>query len=178
MAALEKILSQPDFSASPRLSAFLRFVVTETIEGRADRLKAFTIASMALGHDEKFNPKTNSVVRVQAGRLRRLLQNYYEGPGRLDRCEVRLRPGSYVPEFLFRSPDCPASNAPSHDADTDPLAGSGDPAPSRQPARRGRSFMSAASLVVLAACLGLGVWTWRNGSPHRARRRSRRRAGF
>ncbi len=101
--ALQKILSQPDFSASPRLSSFLQFVVTETIEGRADRLKAFTIASMALGYDEKFNPSSNSTVRVLAGRLRRSLELYYRGPGRLDLCEICLRPGSYVPEFRFRS---------------------------------------------------------------------------
>ena len=118
LAALERVLSQPDFIASPRLSDFLRFVVTETLEGRGDRLKAFTIASMALGHDEKFNPTTNSIVRVQAGRLRRLIELYYRGPGRFDRCEIRLRRGSYVPEFVSRSEADLAASPPASPIDT------------------------------------------------------------
>ena len=164
-AALERILSQPDFLASPRLSSFLRFVVTETLEGRADRLKAFTIASMALGHDEKFNPKTNSIVRVQAGRLRHLLEYYYRGPGRFDRCEIRLPRGSYAPEFLFRSgrttwlPQPPAS-AP--DIRAGPSGRAGDPPPFDTSKRFGRP---SRGLVFAAAS-----WSWRgrSGSAHRS----------
>jgi tetratricopeptide (TPR) repeat protein len=169
-AALEHILSQPDFLASPRLACFLRFVVTETLAGRADRLKAFTIASMALGHDEKFNPKTNSIVRVQAGRLRHLLEYYYRGPGRFDRCEIRLPRGSYAPEFLFRSEDDllpqPPTSAPELLAG--PSERAGDPPPfetSKRFGRLSRSLVFAASMVVVAGTLGLGAWIWRGDSP-------------
>jgi adenylate cyclase len=168
-AALERILSQPDFLASPRLSCFLRFVVTETLEGRADRLKAFTIASMALGHDEKFNPKTNSIVRVQAGRLRQLLEHYYSGPGRFDRCEIRLPRGSYAPEFLFRSKDDLLSHPPT--STPDPFAGksdeAGDPTPFGKSKRFGRlsSGLVLAMGIIVVAGLGLGTWIWRGGSP-------------
>ena len=169
-AALERILSQPDFQASPRLSSFLRFVVTETLAGRSDRLKAFTVASMALGHDENFNPKTNSVVRVQAGRLRQALEHYYKGPGRLDSCEIHLPRGSYVPEFLFRSEHGPGSQATAGNP-----AGRGatpnradDPPPvdaAKQPRRLNRSLVSAARLALVAGFLGLGAWIWHGGFP-------------
>ena len=171
VAALENILSQPDFVASPRLSSFLRFVVTETLEGRADRLKAFTIASMALGHDEKFNPTTNSVVRVQAGRLRRLMELYYRGNGRFDRCEIRLRRGTYVPEFLFRSDEelaAQSSPAPVPETSAAPAAPTGEPAPAERPSRLGRvswRLVKAAGLLVVAVGLGLGAWLWRAGAP-------------
>jgi adenylate cyclase len=169
-AALERVLSQPDFQASPRLSSFLRFVVTETLAGRADRLKAFTVASMALGHDESFNPKTNSVVRVQAGRLRQALEHYYKGPGRLDRYEIHLPRGSYVPEFLIRSerglvlqtaaskPDIRGAK-PNGAIDLPP-----DDAPKR-PRWVNRSLVDAARMFLLAGFLGLGVWIWHGGFP-------------
>ena len=165
LAALGRVLSQPDFSASPRLSSFLQFVVAETLEGRADRLKAFTIASMALGHDEKFNPKTNSIVRVQAGRLRRLLVNYYEGPGRFDTWEIRLRPGSYVPEFLSRGPHEPESAT--LQIDTEPSESPkprGDPTIPDQKMRRaqkGFGFSLALAIIVMALGLGTGAIIWR-----------------
>ena len=169
IAALENILSQPDFLASPRLSSFLRFVVIETIEGRADRLKAFTIASMALGHDEKFNPATNSIVRVQAGRLRRLLELYYKGPGRLDRCEICLRRGSYVPEFLLRSEE-ELTSQPGLVLHGDSVSSNrpDEPAPVETPASAGRwnrGLTAAVSLLVMAAGLGLGIWVWRADFP-------------
>lgn len=169
VAALEHILGQPDFLAAPRLSCFLRFVVTETLAGRADRLKAFTIASMALGHSEKFNPKTNSLVRVHAGRLRQLLEHYYKGAGRFERCEIRLPRGSYAPEFLVRSSDEQNSQAQTARPDARP----------RQPDRAGdlpvssltkslarrpnRSPVIAAIVLGGVIALGLGVWMARGG---------------
>ncbi|HWG03508.1 MAG TPA: hypothetical protein VG271_00715, partial [Beijerinckiaceae bacterium] len=124
---------------------------------------------MALGHDEKFNPKTNSIVRVQAGRLRRLLHNYYEGPGRCDACEIRLRPGSYVPEFLSRGPREPESATLQRDAEPleEPLESPkphGEPAIPDQKVRRaqkGFGFSLALGVIVLAVGLGVGAAVWR-----------------
>ena len=38
---LDRVLAAPEFSASQRMAAFLRFVVNEKLEGRADRIKQF-----------------------------------------------------------------------------------------------------------------------------------------
>lgn len=83
---------------------FLRFVVQETLEGRGDRLKAFTIATSVLGRGSDFDPQANSVVRVQAKRLRELLENYYRGAGAKNPIHIMLPVGSYQPQFLRALP--------------------------------------------------------------------------
>jgi adenylate cyclase len=99
---LERVLLHPEFAASPRLTAFLRFVVNETLEGRASRVKAYTIATTVFGRSESFDPQTNPVVRVEAMRLRQALTHYYATEGANDALEIRIGRGSYVPEFLRR----------------------------------------------------------------------------
>jgi adenylate cyclase len=101
--ALDRILARSEFVASPRQQAFLRFVVEETLADRGNRLKAFTIATSIFGRNETFDPQKNSIVRVEALRLRRLLDQYYDGPGADDPLHIRLRRGTYVPEFIEKS---------------------------------------------------------------------------
>ena len=102
-AALDRVLNHPDFIAAPRLGAFLRFVVTETLEGRAGKVKAYSIATTVFGRGESFDPQTNPVVRVEAMRLRQALAHYYSTTGADDPVEIRMGRGSYVPEFARRS---------------------------------------------------------------------------
>ena len=83
-AQLRRILGDPQFERNRNSAAFLKFVVDETLEGRGSRLKAFTVATAVLNRDANFDPQNNSIVRVQAARLRQLLQLYYAGPGARD----------------------------------------------------------------------------------------------
>ena len=99
--AVERIIQTPDFKGSPRICAFLKFIVRETLEGRGDQLKAFAIAVAVYERDESFDPQTSSIVRVEASRLRRLLDHYYEGPGGQDIVRISLPRGSYTPDFSF-----------------------------------------------------------------------------
>ena len=103
-AVMERIVASPGFSKSSQLSNFLRFVVEETLAGRTDRIKAYTIAVDALGRDPSFDPQTDPIVRVEAGRLRRALEHYYENGGRNDPFIIELPLGSYVPVFRANSP--------------------------------------------------------------------------
>jgi hypothetical protein len=98
-AALEDIVASKQFRVSPQLAAFLRFVVLETLAGRGDRLKAYTIAVGALGRDETFDPQTNPIVRVDAGRLRLALERYYVTEGHASAVLIDLPIGSYTPLF-------------------------------------------------------------------------------
>jgi adenylate cyclase len=100
---LERVLSADGFKRSPRMAGFLRFVVSETLAGNADRLKEYVIAVDVFGRDTSFDPNTSAVVRVEASRLRHRLQEYFLGPGRDDPIEIALPPGSYVPSFKTRS---------------------------------------------------------------------------
>jgi hypothetical protein len=77
-------------------------VVEETLAGRADRLHAYPIALEVLGRDANFDPQTDPVVRMEAGRLRRRLERYYLGAGQSDPVRVDIPKGSYVPTFERR----------------------------------------------------------------------------
>jgi TolB-like protein len=96
---LEKILESSDFSGAARGSAFLRFLVEETLAGRQDRLKEYTLAVEVFDRGESFDPGTNPAVRVEAGRLRKRLEHYYLTQGREDPVLIELPRGSYVPRF-------------------------------------------------------------------------------
>jgi hypothetical protein len=109
--ALAKILGDAEFLRNPSSAQFLKFVVEETLEGRGDRLKGFTIATSALGRNSDFDPQSNSLVRVQASRLRRLLEDYYVGPGSQDPVRIALPLGSYQPRFERRAAAVPALSA-------------------------------------------------------------------
>ena len=100
---LERVLLADGFKRSPRMAGFLRFVVSETLAGNADRLKEYAIAIDVFGRDTSFDPNTSAVVRVEASRLRHRLQEYFLGPGCDDPIEIALPPGSYVPRFKSRS---------------------------------------------------------------------------
>ena len=102
-AQVARILRSKPFAASERLQAFLRFVVTETVEGRGADLKEYTIGARVYDRGPDFDPKSDSIVRAEARRLRSRLRAYYEGAGTDDTVEIALPSGRYVPVFLPRS---------------------------------------------------------------------------
>jgi hypothetical protein len=102
-AQVDRMIASEEFVRSPQLGAFLRFVVDAALEGRADRLKAYTIGVGVLRRDEKFDPQYDPIVRVEATRLRRTIDRYYAGPGAEDTVRVDLPRGSYVPAFSRRA---------------------------------------------------------------------------
>lgn len=104
-AQLESILQDPEFERNRSVSAFLKFVVEETLEGRGPRLKAFTVATAVFGRDANFDAQNNSIVRVQAARLRQLLQVYYAGPGVCDPIRIAMPLGGYAVKFEKRLVD-------------------------------------------------------------------------
>ena len=98
-AALDRVLVSADFDASERNRSFLRHVVEETLAGRAERIKAYNIATSVFGRDDRFDPQLDSIVRIEAGRLRRSLERYYLTSGRDDPVRIGVPKGSYVPTF-------------------------------------------------------------------------------
>ncbi len=76
-AHLADVLSSGEFSGSERRRDLLRFLTEETLEGRADTLKAYTIGTQVLGRATRFDPQADPIVRVEIGRLRSTLDRYY-----------------------------------------------------------------------------------------------------
>lgn len=106
-AALNAILTTDKFSASPQMSAFLKYVVEQTLLGNTRRIKAFTVGIEALGKSSSFDPQTDPSVRVLAKRLRSSLDAYYEQNPNTS-IFIEMKPGSYIPKFLSRSEMAPA----------------------------------------------------------------------
>ncbi|WP_020529601.1 tetratricopeptide repeat protein [Flexithrix dorotheae] len=96
---LNKILTDHLFVKSKILSSFLKFVVTETLDGNGGKIKEYTIATMVLGRGQDFDPREDAIVRIHAGRLRKLLDKYYSQKGEEDPIKIELVKGSYVPVF-------------------------------------------------------------------------------
>ncbi|PZR00960.1 MAG: hypothetical protein DI533_03345 [Cereibacter sphaeroides] len=96
---IAKILASQEFDATDRERRFLSYVVEESLAGRADRIKAYSIAMAAFGRDASFDPQTDPIVRVEAGHLRRALDRYYLGAGKADAVEITIPKGGYVPKF-------------------------------------------------------------------------------
>ena len=99
MAQLEKILESPALGSAVSLRRFLRYVVEETLAGRGDVLKEYSLGASVFGRGEKFCPRTDPIVRVQARNLRLRLERYYAGPGSHDPLVIEIPKGAYVPVF-------------------------------------------------------------------------------
>ncbi|EJT00952.1 hypothetical protein [Rhizobium sp. CCGE 510] len=102
---LERVIASPEFPGVGRAAAFLRYVVSETLEGRGNRIKAYSIAIEVFGRDAGFT-QDDPVVRIEAGRLRRSLERYYLVAGQHDPVRIDIPKGGYIPTFTW---SCPAS---------------------------------------------------------------------
>lgn len=98
-AQLEKILASEPFAHSERLCRFLRFAVEEAVQGRGAKLKEYQIGVDVFDKKGSYDPRIDPIVRVEAGRLRAKLEEYYRAEGRDDPVVVRFKKGSYVPAF-------------------------------------------------------------------------------
>ena len=66
---------------APNLASFLRYVCEMQLSGRADGIKEYNIGVEALGRPSDFDQKKDSIVRVEAHRLRKRLADFYEQEG-------------------------------------------------------------------------------------------------
>src|SRR5262245_28362082 len=109
---LSTLLSRGDFHASERNRRFLTYIVEETLQGRADRIKAYNIALAAFDRGEDFDPLTDPIVRIEASRLRRSLEHYYLTAGKSDQIRIDIPKGSYAATFAYAA-DAPSLHQPS-----------------------------------------------------------------
>ncbi len=149
-AELQTLLASGIFQRAPSLAQFLGYVCEKLFAGEAGQIKEYNIAVEALGRPADFDQKRDSIVRVEAHRLRKRLKEYYEGAGAAHTVHIVLPPGQYVPVFL----------QPSHraavPAPAPPLPPVSAPTIPRHPAARRLPFAlyaagAAAGLLILAA---------------------------
>lgn len=98
---LDRIVGSRHFCNAPRLSRFLTYVVEQSLAGRSDRLKGYTIGLDVFDKDKDFDPQTDTIVRVQARALRQKLGQYYAQDGADDPVHISIAKGGYEPAFFM-----------------------------------------------------------------------------
>jgi Tol biopolymer transport system component len=144
-AQLNQILTSQEFAHAESLKRFLHHAVEQVLQGRGDRLKEYALGVELFGRGESFDPRLDPIVRVQAGKLRSRLQQYYSAEGRADQVLIEFPKGGYVP--LFRRPDAVSV------MESRPAAG--------RPRRR--TLLAAGVLV--SAALAVAVAWLKSGAP-------------
>ena len=98
---LLKMQTCPLFKFSTRQFNFLKYLVDHTLNNNQDRLKGYTVAVEVFERPSNFDPSVDSIVRVEAGKLRAKLREYYELYGQEDAVRFVIPKGSYAVEINF-----------------------------------------------------------------------------
>ena len=95
----EKIMQTGPLARVNRARKLFQYIVDQTLGGNPKRLKQYSIATEALGRGTDFDPDTDPIVRLEASKLRRALDDYYLRSGSSDPVRISIPKGSYVPVF-------------------------------------------------------------------------------
>ena len=102
-SALEKLLKSRQFSSSVRATRFIRYLVEASLDGRGDALKEYVLGVEVFDRGSAFDPGKDTIVRVEAVKLRNRIRTYYRGPGRKDAVVIELPKGAYHASFRLRA---------------------------------------------------------------------------
>src|SRR5216684_7059574 len=102
-AEIEKLVSSHTLHGSESLCKLLRYLAKQAVEHPGVPVKEYQIATEVFGRQADFDPQLDSMVRVQAGRLRTKLGEYYSTEGTTDHLVVELPKGSYAVAFHERA---------------------------------------------------------------------------
>jgi hypothetical protein len=120
---VDAILGSGIFSRAPNLAHLLQYVCAKYFEGAAAEIKEYNIAVEALGRPAEFDQKRDSIVRVEAHRLRKRLREYYESDGAAHEIRIEIPSGQYTPRFVYQAgvaaPSGPVGNQSSEEASDD-----------------------------------------------------------
>jgi hypothetical protein len=94
---LARILESSGFVKADRLCRFLRFTVEAKLNGEGDQIKEYVLGREVFDRNGDYDPRVDSIVRVEARRLRTRLEEYYSGTGRSDTVRIEFPKGSYIP---------------------------------------------------------------------------------
>ncbi len=100
---LERILRSAAFRHSAQHRTLLAYLVRESCQGHADELKEYSVGVDALGRPEGYNPRQDATARIQTGRLRARLEEYYRTEGAADPLVLSIPKGGFKVHFRNRS---------------------------------------------------------------------------
>src|SRR5438477_12019154 len=112
-AEIEKLIASHALHGSESLCKLLRYLGKQAVEHPGVPVKEYQIATEVFGRQADFDPQLDSMVRVQAGRLRSKLAEYYSSEGTNDTTIVEVPKGSYAVMIHDRSAIAPHNGAAS-----------------------------------------------------------------
>jgi hypothetical protein len=148
---VERILRSDELRGSEVLRRLLKFLADKSVSGEADELKEYIVAIDGLGKPPTYDPRHNSAVRIQVGRLRQKLADYYRTEGLDDPIVIDVPKGGLKLRWEHRTMSGAAVIAPT-------LA----PAPPIE-INKGRAGFSLGSLLLcvgVAVAIALGLYSW------------------
>ena len=98
-AELKSVLDSAHFARAPKLAQLLTYLCEKSFAGESGRIKEYSIGLEVFQRGEDFDQNSDSIVRVEANRLRKRLAEYYAAEGALHRLHICIPVGQYVPEF-------------------------------------------------------------------------------
>ncbi|HVA64820.1 MAG TPA: hypothetical protein VNF74_13930 [Terriglobales bacterium] len=100
---LARISNSVTFRGAGRLRRFLEFIVAETLAGRKEQIKEYVVGVAVFDKPDTFDPRNDPIVRVQARRLRAVLERYYHDEGYGAELVIELPKGGYAPVLKPRA---------------------------------------------------------------------------
>jgi TolB-like protein len=157
---LDRLLASAVFANAGRMSRFLKFVVDKTLAGDAERLKEYVIGIEVFDRDASYDPRLDSIVRVEAARLRSKLAEYYAGEGRADAVVLSLPKGGYAPLVTLGQRTDAVNGIPATNGAASPAIPAARPEQTRQRPKAARlRWALAAVLAAGAATAAVVAWT-------------------
>ena len=151
LGQIDRLAGSSALHSSESLCKLLRYLAKQAIDHPGEPVKEYQLATEVFGRPADFDPQLDSTIRVQAGRLRTKLSEYYAAEGADDSVVVELPKGSYHVTFRQR-PSAPRANAISHDSDTT--------APAARPRDNSRIWkIAAVTFAVLFALALIALWS-------------------
>jgi hypothetical protein len=147
LAEIERIVSSSVLHGSESLCNLLRFLTKQSLDHPGSAIKEYHLATEVFGRAADFDPRLDSTVRVQTGRLRSKLAEYYANDGIEDRVVVEIPRGSYHVVFHYREPESRPPRA-------EPAI---EPAVAPSPRRPARQWITTAVVTVMAVIGALSL---------------------
>jgi TolB-like protein len=146
---LDRVLASGVFANADRMSGFLRYVVDRALAGEGDQVKEYVVGVAVFGRPEAYDPRLDSIVRVEARRLRAKLDEFYAGDGRHDSIVIQIPRGSYAPTFERRAVAAAA---------TAQLASTRNASPQAERHHWRPGFVALIVAGLLALPVGVAIW--------------------
>jgi hypothetical protein len=122
LAQVDRLVNSHVLHGSESLCKLLRYLAEHAIDHPGSSLKEYQIATEVFGRPQNFDPQSDSTIRVQAGRLRLKIAEYYNSEGAEDPIQLEMPKGTYVVSFHRREPSPAKQQTISHSSQQEDIA--------------------------------------------------------